>query len=203
MLWRRLVAAWLAVVPPLAMAAPDLPRRLEPVTVLAGTPNYPSGAAEKGVQGTSLVQADLAEGGSFSTPRVHRSSGSHVLDQAALALLPRLQIAPGGAQSVPQPGTVLVPVAFRKDTLASLPNKTCADFNRDAAYFATTFPQRSLRDMPVFDLATAALVAALPAAQQVALARGLADIQRAVIAHCREEPQARFLALLLDRAAAR
>lgn len=181
------------------MAGSDTPRRLDPVTVLAGTPNYPSGAAERGVQGTTVLEAELTDGGSFTAPRVRESSGSPVLDEAASALLLRLRIAPGTALPVPQPGTVLVPVAFRKDTLASLQSKSCADFNRDAAYFTTAFPQRSLRDMPVFDVATAALVAAVPVARQVTLARELTDIQRGVIADCADKPQARFLELLLDR----
>lgn len=193
-----LAALGLAVLLPLALAAS--PRRLDPVTVLAGSPNYPPGAAEQGVQGTTLLQATLAPDGRFSAPRVHQSSGSARLDETALALLPRLRSTAGAGEAGAAAATVLVPIAFRKDTLASLQTKSCADFNLDAAYFARTFPRRAVRDMPVFDLATAALAAAVPAARQVALARELPGIQQAVVSGCAADPEARFLELLLGAA---
>ena len=38
------------------------------------------------------------------------------------------------------------------DTLASLPEKRCAEFMLDAGYYEKTFPSRKLRSMPVVNM---------------------------------------------------
>lgn len=153
---------------------------------------YPAGAAERGVQGTVTIRADLSPDGAFLNPTVQESSRSEVLDAAALALVPRLkytQTAEGGQP----PSALVVPIDFRKDSLTTLMTKTCADFNLDATYFKSAFPDLPLADMPVFDLMTGILALSVDADRRLTLAPNLQQIKEHVIATCREAPSSRFM----------
>jgi TonB family protein len=171
------------------------PARLDTVTIVAGTKLYPEGAAERGVQGKVTLSADLSASGSFANPAIHESSGSEELDGAALALAPRLKFTPLGSAGEPAPRRALVEIDFRKDTLASLKTKTCADFNLDAEYFKRTFSEKPLAAMPVFDLTAGVLALGVDSGQRLSLARNLAGIKERVIAECSQAPDSKFLEL--------
>lgn len=58
---------------------------------------------------------------------------------------------------------VQIPVEFRKDSMATLAGKACADFNVDAAYFRRAFPEKGIGAMTVINLAVGAMTPALDA----------------------------------------
>ena len=91
------------------------------------------------------------------------------------------------------PAALLVPIDFRKDSSANLADKSCADFNVDAAYFKEAFPEQPLTDMPVFDLVAGVLVFSVDANGRLALAKNLERIKEGVIAACGETPDSNFL----------
>lgn len=168
------------------------PEPVDSVMIDAGSRLYPPGAAERGVQGTVTIRADLSADGVFSNPTIHESSRSEVLDAGAIALVPRLKYTPTDAAGA-IPRAVLVPIDFRKDSLASLKTKNCADFNTDAAYFKETFPEQSLGDMPVFDLVVGMLVFAVEPERRLALAQNLPAFKEQVVATCNQSPDSPFL----------
>jgi TonB family protein len=168
------------------------PEVVDSVPIVAGSPLYPEGAAARGVQGTVTIRAELSPEGAFLSPTIHESSRSEVLDAAALALVPRLKytLTAEGAQ---QPGALLVPIDFRKDSSTSVMAKTCADFNLDAMYFKETFPELPLADMPVFDLITGMLALSVDADRRFTLAPNLQQIKDQIAATCNEAPSSRFI----------
>ena len=58
--------------------------------------------------------------------------------------------------------TVVLPVEFRRDSVATLARKTCAEFNTDLAYFRSAHPDKKLADMTVFLMSSGALFLTLP-----------------------------------------
>ena len=188
-----LAALGLAVLLPLALAAS--PRRLDPVTVLAGSPNYPPGAAEQGVQGTTLLQAALAPDGRFSAPRIHQSSGSARLDEAALALLPRLRSTTGAAEAARQRPRCWCRSLSARTRWQACRHQVLRRFQSRRSLFriGLSAPCRARH---------AGVCGSPRRAGRAAggLARELPGIQQAVVSGCAADPEARFLELLLGAA---
>jgi len=175
-----------------ATAQTTSPEVVDAVPIEARSRLYPEGAAERGVQGTATIRAELSPEGVFSNPVLHESSRSDLLDAAAIALVPRLKYTPTEVGAA-RPTSLLVPIEFRKDSLETLGAKTCADFNVDAAYFQETFPEQTLNDMPVFDLVMGILAFRVEANRRLALAQRLGQLKQDMVAACREAPDSGFL----------
>jgi TonB family protein len=165
---------------------------VDAVTIVAGSPLYPEGAAARGVQGTVIIRAELSAAGAFLNPIIQESSRSEALDAAALEVVPRLKYTLT-AEGSDAPSALLVPIDFRKDSATSLMTKTCTDFNVDATYFKETFPELPLADMPVFDLITGILALSIDADRRFTLAPNLQQIKDQIAATCNEAPSSRFM----------
>lgn len=160
---------------------------------------YPAGLAARGVQGRAVVRVKVGAEGKASAVAIATSSRSPELDKAALALARALPYTPAKAGVAPD--ELLVPIRFRKDSLAELPNKTCADFNIDKAYFAATFPELETGDMEVVRMATGALLLTLPAAQQMPYAQNSSAVAAAALAACATQPHEKLFTLMQREAA--
>lgn len=162
--------------------------------VYPGEPAYPASLAARGVQGRAVVRVQVGADGKAGTVAIAESSRSRELDNAALALARAFPYAPPKAGVAP--GEVLVPVRFRKDSLAGLPKKTCADFNIDKAYFSATFPRLAVSEMEVVKLATGVVLLTLPGPQQMPYAQNSSAVASAAIAACATQPDEKLLALM-------
>lgn len=66
-------------------------------------PNYPARAKSKGIQGTTHIRVQVNSNGRVTSARIHRSSGSSLLDNAALAAAKRWTFTTGNASAVTIP----------------------------------------------------------------------------------------------------
>jgi TonB family protein len=160
---------------------------------------YPAGLAARGVQGRVVVRVKVGADGKALDASVAESSRSRELDKAALALARSYPYAP--AKPGVAPGEVLVPIRFRKDSVTDLPNKTCADFNIDKAYFSATFPELKVSDMEVVKMASGTLLFTLPGPQQMPYARNSSAVAAAAIAACATQPGDKLFTLMQREAA--
>ena len=123
---------------------------IDDYAIYAGESLYPRALSDLGVQGTTVVKADISKDGLIISTTVIKSSESPELDDLSLkALKSRKLSLKSGATGIT---SVLIPVVFRKDSVANLHEKTCADFNIDLAYFKRTFPTQEVGEMPVLTL---------------------------------------------------
>jgi TonB family protein len=75
----------------------------EPVLVKEVEPDYPEELREQGVQGTVTVRYTVDENGKVTDAGVARSSGSDVLDDAALRAIRRFRYRPAQQNGQPRP----------------------------------------------------------------------------------------------------
>ena len=105
--------------PPPPPAPPAAPRPTEPVAtsrpqpVSSPAPRYPAQALRRGEQGTVMVAAEVGPDGVPSSVSVARSSGSRLLDRAAVDAVKRWRFRPAMADGRPTTGEVQVPINFR------------------------------------------------------------------------------------------
>lgn len=104
--------------PPAVPVAPTAPRpapvatsQPQPVTMPA--PKYPMQALRNGEQGTVMVSAEISVDGTPSAVQVARSSGSRLLDRAAVDAVRRWRFRPAMADGQPTAGRVQVPISFK------------------------------------------------------------------------------------------
>lgn len=76
-------------------------------------PRYPPMARRLGLQGTVTVRLLVSPAGEVASARIEASSGSRLLDGAALVALRRWRFAPGRRGNVPVAAEVMIPVEFR------------------------------------------------------------------------------------------
>jgi TonB family protein len=137
-----------------ATAAPlELPEK----TLFLGEPNFPAEAAAKRLSGKAVIRADVAADGRLVNPVVHTTSGSPVLDAAALAHAGTLGLRRHEGATLP--AQALLPVEFALDTLRTLGDKRCSEFITDHANFMALRADANAREMPVFGLANGVIVA--------------------------------------------
>jgi TonB family protein len=160
--------------------------------ILAGDPAYPAGLAARGVQGRVLVRVTVDAMGKAAAVAVSESSRSPELDRAALALV-RSWTHP--------PGEALVGIRFSKDSPATVPDKTCADFNIDKAWFLNAFPERKATDMEVVRIARDNVMFTLPGPQQMPYALAKDAVVAASIAACASQPHEKLFVLMQREAA--
>ncbi len=86
--------------------------RPEPIEGRMPTPTYPAQALRRGDSGTVVVRVEVGPDGVPTSVNVARSSGSRVLDRAAVAAVNRWQFRPAQLEGRPTVGSVLVPIEF-------------------------------------------------------------------------------------------
>lgn len=85
----------------------------EPVLVKEVEPDYPEELREQGVQGTVTVRYTVDENGKVTDAGVARSSGSDVLDDAALRAIRRFRYRPAQQNGQPRPFQKTKQIVFR------------------------------------------------------------------------------------------
>lgn len=105
--------------PPPATPAPP-PRPATPTTAASQpqplsmpSPKYPSQALRNGEHGTVMVSVEIDAEGVPTSVDVARSSGSRLLDRAALDAVRRWRFRPAMADGHPTSGRVQVPISFQ------------------------------------------------------------------------------------------
>lgn len=94
-----------------AGCAPDLPAR----TIQAVTPDIPALAQLEGLSGTSVVRVDLSDTGGVSGAYVAVSSGSSILDRAAIRTAKSMVYAPETRSCRAVPGSYAIQVEFKTE----------------------------------------------------------------------------------------
>jgi len=190
-----LALSLLAMAPQSAAAQATVPAWRE-ITIYATDASYPAALARRGVQGNVTVELALDDKGRKGVIAVRESSRSAELDALALAMARRLDIAASGEHR-----SGLVSFKFKKDHLSTIATKSCADFNVDAAWQAATFPERSLRELPVTYDSIGTLVYSL---HRDGTARqsfpGVEAILNATVATCARTPEAGMLDVMRQEA---
>lgn len=113
----RLVETQPPAPPPVAAAAPAArpiaPGAFsQPQPISSPAPRYPARALRRGDQGTVLVSARISPDGVPLAVDVARSSGSRLLDRAAVDAVRRWRFRPAMADGRPVAGRVQVPITF-------------------------------------------------------------------------------------------
>lgn len=168
-------------------AQPALPTWRD-ITVYASDASYPEALARRGVQGDVTLALTLDDKGRKAAVAVRDSSRSAELDALAVAMVKRLDFSPlNGARSG------LVTIAFRKDHSNALAAKTCADFNADAAYQSATFPERTVRELPVFYQSIGKLIYSFQREGEARTFPSSNDVLDMTVAGCARTPGAGML----------
>ncbi|MES3024062.1 MAG: energy transducer TonB [Pseudomonadota bacterium] len=180
-------AAYAQAPSPALPAIEPAPLQADEVTVSPESAIYPPELVQAGVQGNTTITALLKPDGTTEQVSVKETSRSAKLDEIAVTIVKRLRYKARESASA-TPLTILVPVEFRKDTLAGLLQKTCADLNTDLAYFTATFPERRPSELKFFKLATGALYLAQVPADKIGFAKGLQGRYANTITGCAAQP---------------
>lgn len=93
-------------------AAPIATSQPQPISTPA--PKYPAQALRRGEHGTVTVSARIGPDGVPASVEVARSSGSRVLDRAAVDAVRRWRFRPALADGRPTSGQVQVPISFEE-----------------------------------------------------------------------------------------
>jgi len=165
------------------------------IVVYASDASYPQALARRGVQGVVTIELTPGARGRKAVATVRESSRSAELDALALGMARRLDIA--GADGA---ASGLVTYRFRKDHTSTVAIKTCADFNVDAAYQSATFPERSLRELPVFYESIGKLIYAFHREGENRAFPPVDAILDASVAGCARTPQAGMLDVMRQEA---
>lgn len=162
------------------------------IVIYASDAAYPQALAQRGVQGEVSVELTPAARGRKAVATVRDSSRSADLDALALGMARRLDVVGTGSG--------LITFRFRKDHSSTLATKSCADFNVDAAWQNATFPERSLRELPVFHEGVGKLVYSLHREGERQAFPPLDTILDATVAGCARTPQAGLLDVMRQEA---
>jgi TonB family protein len=165
------------------------------ITIYASDASYPQALVQRGVQGMVTVELTPGTRGRKAAAAVRDSSRSADLDALALGMARQLDIT--GADGT---ASGLVTYRFRKDHTGTIATKTCADLNVDVAYHIATFPERSLRELPVFYESVGKLIYSFQregASRTFPPADTLFD---ATLAGCARTPQAGMLDVMRQEA---
>jgi len=156
---------------------------------------YPEELADNGVQGMAEVLVQLSAEGVPSDVSVFSTSRSTGLDQAAMKAVKKLRFKSG------EPGkaltAVVVPVEFKRDSVNTLSQKTCAEFNVDVSYFKTTFPEQTTRKMDVINMSVGVIasfgLAGLSQDKAMAYIRKLEAAAKGIVDACAANPEAAYM----------
>ncbi|RNF83740.1 TonB family protein [Montanilutibacter psychrotolerans] len=168
-----------------------------------GSEHYPAGVVTSGAQGTVIVRAGIAPDGWLVDPVVEQSSKSPSLDALALAYAKATKLKQKDGAAFPP--SILVPIEFRKDTVLTIRQKSCGDFNADLAFARSISPGATAQQTQGFRLATGMLMLlpGIPMERQVEVVRNLKALGPRIESHCASNPEARFMESLSNLAVAR
>lgn len=99
--------------PPPATARDATASQPVPIPGRTPAPRYPPRALRQGESGTVLVRAEIGPDGVPGSVSVARSSGSRLLDRAAVDSVLRWRFQPAQVDGRPTVGSVIVPIEFR------------------------------------------------------------------------------------------
>lgn len=97
---------------PAATASASIP---EPIAGRSPAPRYPFRAYRRGETGTVLVRVEVGPNGVPRSVSLADSSGSRLLDRAAMDTVRRWRFRPAQLDGQPVAGTITVPIEFRRD----------------------------------------------------------------------------------------
>jgi TonB family protein len=171
------------------------PVKVRAVSLRPTDEGYPPELVAKGVQGTAELLLRLAADGSPKEIVVQSTSRSAELDQAAIAVAKALTFkTKDPANPVTQ---VIVPVEFLRDSISTLPQKTCREFNVDLGYFKATFPELETRQMPVVNMTIGSYVSygivGLAQDKAVAYMKRVQTAAKGIAEACAKEPEAGYI----------
>ncbi|RYE92059.1 MAG: hypothetical protein EOO78_29460 [Oxalobacteraceae bacterium] len=126
-----------------------------------------------------------------------RASASRSADLDALALGMARQLDITGADGA---ASGMVTYRFRKDHTSTIATKTCADLNVDVAYHIATFPERSLRELPVFYESVGKLIYSFQREGERRTFPPADTLFDATLAGCARTPQAGMLDVMRQEA---
>ncbi|MBB6136237.1 TonB family protein [Massilia aurea] len=165
------------------------------ITIYASDASYPQALVRQGVQGMVAIELTPGTRGRKAAATVRASSRSADLDALALGMAKRLDIA--GADGAP---SGMVTYGFRKDHPSTIATKTCADLNVDVAYHSATFPERSLRELPVFYESVGKLIYSFQREGEHRTFPPADTLFDATLAGCARTPQAGMLDVMRQEA---
>ena len=182
----------------LAQATPSDPARtdgisVQPVREISLFPyseGFPAEATAQRLSGQAMVRADVLATGAVANARLESSSGSGVLDEAALSAAAKLAFKPRDPAAAPIP--VRIPVSFSLDSVQTLSTKSCGEFNHDLAAFRTLKPGAKVADMRVFDLVTGVWITT-KGSMSLDILKRLPSAPEKVADACAKRPAAKFL----------
>lgn len=178
---------------------PDAVPKVRAISLRPGGTSYPVDLAALGVQGTAEVLAKLDPGYKVSDATIAATSRSNQLDDLAVQLVQRAAFKPSSTDG-PRIEAIIVPVEFLRDSVNTLPQKSCDEFNVDLKYFRATFPEKDPEaDMTVINMARGLLVLAASnasAERKLELVRAIKLALPKAIAECKDNPGAKFMQTL-------
>lgn len=98
--------------PPPVQTAVELAPGSAPIALETPPPRYPVAALRRGETGEVLLRIEVDVQGLPASVEVIRSSGSRLLDRAAMDAVREWRFRPGQRDGQPVPGTVHVPITF-------------------------------------------------------------------------------------------
>jgi len=165
------------------------------ITIYASDASYPQALVRRGVQGMVTIELTPGTRGREAAATVRASSRSADLDALALGMARQLDIT--GADGAP---SGVVTYRFRKDHTGTIATKTCADLNVDVAYHSATFPERSLRELPVFYESVGKLIYSFQREGERRTFPPADTLFDATLAGCARTPQAGMLDVMRQEA---
>jgi TonB family protein len=192
---RKLVASILAalvIALPAAAQAPTASRQ-EPRPITRVAPEYADAERAAGVQGEVVVRGTVQLDGSVTDGVIVTSSRAPTLDQAALAAFQRWTFAPATEGGQPVVSTVEQRIAFHKDSLDTLAQKTCADLGVDIGYFQRTFPELQISDMPLRHVSVGLVMVMAPGGMTLDVIRRATAAFDRTVEWCATHPDGLYL----------
>ncbi|RKX70405.1 hypothetical protein DRP53_05055 [candidate division WOR-3 bacterium] len=94
-------------------AIPFFRVEVKPKLIYSPPPKYPESARELGITGTTVIQAVVDVDGSVINPVIIKSSGSDILDMAALNAVKKYKFTPGRQRDKYVRVRVQIPIVFK------------------------------------------------------------------------------------------
>lgn len=161
-------------------------------TLVESAQPFPADALAEGHNGTVLISATLTEAGRVEDARVKRTSGSSVLDQAALAAVKDWKLTPAlDASGNP----VRFPITLNLEyTKAFEVGYTCSQFVIDSVWFDTVRGKENREDLRIYKTIRGySVIAAMRAGNPSSLQNLNFDVNwDRLIDYCRKNPNRNF-----------
>lgn len=153
-------------------------------------PEYPQSEWEAGRHGFLTATGNVQTDGTITDVAITETSGSPVLDENAQTALRQWRFNP-----VEAPVAYSVRFEFRRDTLETLNQKTCAHLVADVAWFRQRNPETPITEMPLKDLTVGIFMVVLMERGPIQVDR----LQRVLgayeqtVAYCETHPDENYL----------